>query len=73
MIMEQEQSILQAKSEFDQMVIAIHQAAAEGQRIDLAERNLWQRMLADIAPNGGDGVVDLLDLAAVAEHWREGN
>ena len=46
MIMAQEQSILKAKDEFDQMVAAIGQAAAEGQRIDLMERDLWQRMLA---------------------------
>lgn len=27
---------------------------------------------ADIAPEGGDGVVDILDLALVAEHWLKG-
>jgi len=26
---------------------------------------------ADIAPESGDGVVDFLDLALVAEHWLE--
>ena len=46
MIMAQEQSILKAKSEFDQMVVAIRKAATEGQRIDLVERDLWHRMLA---------------------------
>jgi len=45
MIMTKEQAILKAKSEFDQMVIAIRKAAAEGQRIDLVEHDLWQRML----------------------------
>ena len=46
MMMAQEQSILKAKDEFGQMVAAIRQAAAEGQRIDLVERDLWHRMLA---------------------------
>jgi hypothetical protein len=27
------------------------------------------RTIADIAPEGGDGIVDLLDLAAFAEAW----
>lgn len=46
MIMAEEQSLLKAKSEFDQMVAAIRKAATEGQRIDLVERDLWHRMLA---------------------------
>ena len=46
MIMAQEQSIFKAKEEFDQMVAAVRQAAAQGQRIDLVERDLWKRMLA---------------------------
>lgn len=46
MIMAQEQSIIKAKDQFDQMVAAINKAAEEGQRIDIVERDLWQRMLA---------------------------
>ena len=41
MIMAQEQSIFKAKEEFDQMVAAVRQAAAQGQRIDRVERDLW--------------------------------
>ena len=46
MIMAQEQSIFKAKEEFGLMVAAVRQAAAQGQRIDRVERDLWQRMLA---------------------------
>jgi len=70
MMMAQEQAILKAKSAFDQMVTAVRQAAAEGQRIDLAERDLWQRMLA-ISRWLLQGFVDLQgpgDLGATLEH-----
>ncbi len=33
-------------------------------------RLLWEpRLPGDIAPDGGDGVVDLLDFAVLAENW----
>ena len=70
MIMAQEQSILKAKDEFDQMVAAIGKAAAEGQRIDLVERDLWQRMLG-ISRLMLQGFVDMQgpgDLGATFEH-----
>ena len=70
MIMAQEQSILKAKDEFDQMAAAIGKAAAEGQRIDLVERDLWQRMLA-ISRLMLQGFVDLQgpgDLGATFEY-----
>jgi hypothetical protein len=70
MIMAQEQSILKAKDEFDQMVAAVRKAAAEGQRIDLVERDLWQRMLG-ISRLMLQGFVDLQgpgDLGVTLEH-----
>ena len=70
MIMAQEQSILKAKDEFDQMVAAVRKAAVEGQRIDLMERSLWQRMLA-ISRLMLQGFVDMQgpgDLGATLEY-----
>ena len=70
MIMAQEQSILKAKDEFDQMVATISKAAEEGQRIDLVERDLWQRMLA-ISRLMLQGFVDMQgpgDLGVTLEH-----
>ena len=70
MIMAQEQSILKAKDEFDQMVAAVRKAAAEGQRIDLVERDLWRRMLG-ISRLMLQGFVDLQghgDLGVTLEH-----
>ena len=64
--MAQEQSILKAKDEFDQMIIAIGKTAAEGQRIDLMERDLWQRMLAIVA-------FDALGIRGSARPWRSWN
>ena len=69
-MMAQEQAILKAKSAFDQVVAAVRQAAAEGQRIDLAEHDLWQRMLA-ISRLLLQGFVDLQgsgDLGVTLEH-----
>ena len=70
MIMTKEQAILKAKSEFDQMVIAIRKAAAEGQRIDIVEHDLWQRML-EMSRLMLQGFVDLQghgDLGATLEY-----
>jgi len=70
MIMTQEQSILKAKSEFDQMVTAIRKAVEQGQRIDLVERDLWQRML-EMSRLILQGFVDLQghgDLGATLEY-----
>ncbi len=70
MIMEQEQSILKAKDEFDQMVTDIRKAAGDGERIDLVERDLWQRMLA-ISRWTLQGFVDLQgdgDLGATLDY-----
>lgn len=58
MIMIQEQEILKAKKQFDDMEAAIRQAATEGQRMDLVERDLWDRMLG-IARLMLQGYVDL--------------
>lgn len=58
MMMVQEQAILKAKKQFDQMEAAIRQAASEGQRIDRVERDLWDRMLG-IARLMLQGYVDL--------------
>jgi hypothetical protein len=58
MIMVQEQEILKAKKQFDDMEATIRKAAAEDQRIDLVERDLWDRMLG-IARLMLQGYVDL--------------
>ena len=68
--MTQEQSILKAKSEFDQMVTAIRKAVEQGQRIDLVEPDLWQRML-EMSRLILQGFVDLQghgDLGATLEY-----
>ena len=44
-MMAQEQAILKAKVQFDQMVQGIWQAAAQGHPIDQMERDLWQQLL----------------------------
>jgi hypothetical protein len=45
MIMSQEKALFKAKKKFEQMEAAVRQAALEGQRIDLFERDLWDQML----------------------------
>ena len=45
MIMSQEQAIFKAKKQFEQIELIVRQAAFEGQRIDLFERELWDQML----------------------------
>jgi len=45
MILMKEMDILKAKSEFDEMVAMIEKAVVEGQRIDLVEQDLWDRLL----------------------------
>lgn len=45
MIMSQEKALFKAKNKFEQMEAAVRQAAREGQRIDLFERELWDQML----------------------------
>ena len=65
MMMAQEQSILKAKSEFNQMVAAVCQSAAQGQRIDLVECDLWQQMQA-ISRLMRQGFVDLQGPGGVA-------
>jgi len=45
MIMTQEQLILKAQNQFDQVKAFIHQACSEGKRMDLVESDLWGRML----------------------------
>jgi hypothetical protein len=45
MIMSQEKALFKAKKKFEQMEAAVRQAALEGQRIDLFERELWDHML----------------------------
>ena len=45
MIMAQETAMLKAKKEFQKIEQAIRQATIEGERIDVIEENLWERML----------------------------
>ncbi len=45
MIMAQETAMLKAKKEFQKTEQAIRQATIEGERIDVIEENLWERML----------------------------
>jgi hypothetical protein len=45
MIMSQEKALFKAKKKFEQMEAAVRQAALDGQRIDLFERELWDQML----------------------------
>ncbi len=45
MIMTQEQLILKAQDEFEQIKAFVHQACTEGRRIDEVESDLWGRML----------------------------
>ena len=45
MIMAQETAMFKAKKEFQKIEQAIRQATIEGERIDVIEENLWERML----------------------------
>ena len=45
MIMTQEQLILKAQDQFEQVKAFVHQACTEGRRIDEVESDLWGRML----------------------------
>lgn len=45
MIMSQEQALFKAKNEFELIEATVRQAAVDGQRIDLFERDLWDQML----------------------------
>ena len=45
MIIAQETAMLKAKKEFQKIEQAIRQATIEGERIDVVEENLWERML----------------------------
>ncbi len=45
MIMSEEQTIFKGKMEFELIETAVRQAVVEGQRIDLFEQDLWERML----------------------------
>jgi hypothetical protein len=45
MIVLKEMDILKAKNELDDMLAMVQQAAHEGTRIDLVEKDLWQRLL----------------------------
>jgi len=45
MIMTQEQLILKAQNQFDEVQAFIRQACSEGKRIDLVESDLWGRIL----------------------------
>lgn len=56
MIMTQEQLILKAQNQFDQVQAFIRQACSEGKRIDLVESDLWGRML-DIGRSMLEGYV----------------
>jgi hypothetical protein len=45
MIVLKEMDILKAKAELEEMLAMVQQAAQEGTRIDLVEKDLWQRLL----------------------------
>jgi len=70
MIMTQEQLILKAQDQFDQVQDFVRQASSEGRRIDQVESDLWARML-EIGRHLLEGYVagyEQADLGPTLEH-----